>query len=360
MGLVHYEPQIEDDFSAEVIRLARERSDDIDDWFNARSWMNEVTEDEVTPLWLRKRCLTLVLDELEEWGIVLNIDVNTAFSDPQLVYCLLMLLKKFSDEDLKQLFKTHPECMNVARSEMGPDLLDAIVNWCDTYLPLDDGWTLIANTFKEYIGVIGGDNEKFLNHVNTIIEAVDALGDPDISYFVDEDLYVKFIGLMVKRVGFIRKFCDMWINRAETDYARMSRQYMIDQYLIGGFEKELASKDEFVKFSADFEQLDVADNVKVIEFFNKIRKPLLKRWMHALEYYAGKEKIACPDMMLTVIIATLVVDCPNQLALIATVRAKFDEYLDIFGTESVQQLKEAFDDLTSNMVNQVEVNYAAD
>lgn len=359
MGLVHYEPQIEDDFSAEVIRLARERSDEINDWFVAQKWIDEVSDDEVTPLWLRKRCLTLVLDELEERGIKLSIEPTELFCEPQLIYCVLMLLTKFSDENLKKLFKEHPACMEVAKTDMGPDVMEAIIGWCDKYLPLDDGWTLVHNTWEEFPGVFVTDNAEFMQHVQKIIDVVDRLGEPDISYFCDEELLFKFISLMTKRIGFIRMLCDAWINRAEVGYPRESRASMIDSYL-RVFEKELTSKKAFCSFASEFEQLDVTDTHAVISFFDKIRAPYLKRWKHTLDHYCGDESIDCPDSMLTIIVATLIADCQTPLALESSIHLKLEEYTDRLGLAAIGELKAAFKEIMTNMVNQLEVNYAAE
>ena len=360
MGVVHYEPQIEDDFSAEVIRLARERSDDIDDWFNARKYILEISDDEITPLWLRKRCLTLVMDELAERGININVDAVQVFSDPQLIYTVLMLLSKFSEENLKKLLKDHPPLMEAVESNLGPDLFETIVDWCDEFLPLDDGWTLVKRTFDEYPGVLDGESQKFIQHVQGVVDAVNRLGDPDISYFVDEDLYLKYVQFLLKRQQFVRAYCDMWINRGENDYQRKSRADMIDAYLGRGFEKELASKEVFVKWADAFEHLDLGDLQAVIGFLEKIREPYRCRWAHDLKHYCCEEHVACPDSMLTIMIASMVVDCPHQLNLNTAIPAKIEEYVDQLGNDSVNALKDAFADLMSNLSKPVEVNYVAE
>ena len=360
MGVVHYEPQIEDDFSAEVIRLARERSPDIDDWFNARKYILEISDDEITPLWLRKRCISLVLDELEERGLRINLDPIQIFGDPEMIYTVLMLLKKFSDVGLKQLFKDHPALLEEVKSNIGPDVLETIIEWCAEYMPLDDGWTLVKQAWDDYPGVIDGESKEFIDYIQNISDAVDALGDPDISYFVDEDLYLKYVQFLMKRQNFVRAYCDMWINRGENNYQRQSRAHMIDSYLGKGFEKELADKNVFSKWAEEFEHLPMDNFVAVCEFLEKIRKPFRTRWSHDLAHYCCKETVGCPDNMLTIMIAALVVDCPTQLSLNSAIPDKIEEYIDQLGQDAVNQLKDAFADLMSNLSKPVEVSYAAE
>ena len=79
MGVISYQPGIEDEYSAEVIRLARERSPNVNNWIVEQRYLLETDEENLSPEWFRNRCCVKIVNEdFDLLGIRLNMDVDVA------------------------------------------------------------------------------------------------------------------------------------------------------------------------------------------------------------------------------------------------------------------------------------------
>lgn len=359
MGLINIDPSIDDDYSAEVIRLARERSPDIDNWLTTEQYLNETHPDNLSPLWLRNRCIVKICSELDDMGVRVQRDPDDVCDAPEMVYFVLMLRTKFDPEHLFETLRDHRDLFETVRAELNGESLETIISWCKENLPLDEGWGLLGRVSDENPGIVDGENMNFVSSLRVIVERVDALGDPDITSEQDQDLVLRYIQFLAKRTDYIRQIAyDIWANRCE-DFQRKSRRTLIDNLIDSGFEKTLAERGVIDQILPVFEGLHLNDLNEVVEFLNHQRKPFKKSWSHCLEYYAGEERKHCPDSVLALMLATLIVDCPDLQHVRTYIQQEVDDHLDVLGEQACAAISERFNDMLSNLINPMEISYAS-
>ena len=358
MGAINYQPSIEDDYSAEVIRLARERSPDIDAWFVEQRYLSEALEESLTPLWFRNRCIVKICEELNSWGVTINRDVDELCEQPVAVYGLLALRRKLDDDVLFETMKDHRELFEMIACSLDDDPFRRYLDWCIEWLRLDEGWELVRQMEELYDGLLGGDSREFVEHIKLACDRVDDLGVPDVTSEVDEETVFKFVRILGKRVEFIRKIADsLWANASEDEFKRTARRAMINNALDGKFEAELGSRDNLKRNAAKLEALDLNDTDKVREFIASARTPYLKRWNHCLEYYCVEEERKCPTSVQVIMVSTLIADATNRLNLESEITDKIMSYEDRLGSDAVRQIVEVFKSMLKNMVEPMELNY---
>ena len=358
MGAINYQPSIEDEYSAEVIRLARERSPEIDAWFVEQRYLSEALEESLTPLWFRNRCIVKICEELNGFGVTINRDVDELCDQPIVVYGLLALRRKLDDDTMFELMKDHRDLFETIVGSLDDDPFRKYLDWCIEWLRLDEGWELIRQMEDLYEGLLDGDSRELTEHIKLACDRVDDLGIPDVTSDVDEETMFKFVRILGKRVEFIKKIADsLWANAAEDEFKRTSRRSMINNALDGKFEVELGSRENLKRNAAKLEALDINDPDKVRAFIAEARAPYLKRWSHCLEYYCGEETRNCPTSVQVIMVATLIADVDNRLNLESEVTDKIMSYEDRLGTDAVKRIVEVFKSMLINMVEPMELNY---
>lgn len=358
MGLINYNPQLDDDYSSEVIRLARERSPDIDAWMVEQRYLQETHEENLSPLWLRNRIVIKICDELNQMGVRIHKEPDDICDDPKLVYTVLMLRMKFDDDHLFGIFRDHLDLLEQIRGDLTPDALVDIITWCRRYLPLDDGWELLNDVLTDQPGLIDGETEIFLKRLKEAFERVDRLGLPDVTVEVNEEVMTRYIRFIGKRNDYITDLADrLWCKLGSTEFEQASRRRLIHNVIENGLEKHLGSRACMVRVLPKFEGVNLHDLMQVYEFLKFARAPYKKLWANCLDYYAGTEKIKCPYHIQVLILATLVVDCPHPTGLDAHIAYELDQYLDVLGCEAIDALKAEFKVLLQNLVNPLELNY---
>lgn len=358
MGSINYQPSIEDDYSAEVIRLARERSPEIDAWFVEQRYLSEALEESLSPLWFRNRCIVKICEELNGFGITINRDVDELCEQPVVVYGLLALRRKLDDDVMFETMKNHRDLFDVITSSLDNDPFRVYVDWCFEWLQLDEGWELVRQMEELYEGLVDGDSREFVEHIKLACDRVDDLGIPDVTADVDEETVFKFVRILGKRVEFIKEIADsLWANAATDEFKRTARRSMINNALDGKFEVELGSRENLKRNAAKLETLDLGDHDEVRAFITEARKPYLKRWNHCLEYYCVEEARKCPTSVQVIMIATLIADVNNRLNLEYEITDKIMSYEDRLGTAAVEQIVEVFKSMLTNMVEPMELNY---
>ena len=358
MGAINYQPSIEDEYSAEVIGLARERSPEIDAWFVEQRYLSEALEESLTPLWFRNRCIVKICEELNGWGVTINRDVDELCEQPVAVYGLLALRRKLDDDVLFETMKDHRDLFETIVGSLDDDPFRKYLDWCIEWMRLDEGWELIRQMEELYDGLLEGDSREFIEHIKLACDRVDDLGIPDVTSDVDEETMFKFVRILGKRVEFIRKIADsLWANASDDEFKRTARRAMINNALDGKFESELGSRDNLKRNAAKLEALDLNDPDKVREFIASARTPYLKRWNHCLEYYCVKEERKCPTSVQVIMVSTLIADVSNRLNVEAEVTDKIMSYEDRLGSDAVRQIVEVFKSMLKNMVEPMELNY---
>ena len=349
MGMLNIQPRIDDDYSAEVIRLARERSPAIDAWIVEQRYLNEVTEDSLSPLWFRNRCTIMLCEELADMGIVVNQDFDDVCDHPDMVYSVSMLRSKFDDEKLFDLFKSHRDLFDLIVSEQNTDAFEIIIDWTRDNLPLDEGWQLISDTLDDNPGVFESD-DKFVERLQIIIDRVESLGEPDVTDEVNQETVDKFINFLSRRQKYIMDVVEMiWVKPSSSEEQQQTRRNTMSRIIFGGFEKELGSKSCIASNAREFEGIDLIDDEKVCAFLDKIRKPYLKKWKHCLEYYFGEDKKDIDTKNLILMYVTMIVDTPRSCVPESQIAQKLQTYEEYLGTETVKVLTALFADIAKKI-----------
>lgn len=347
---------IDDDYSAEVIRLARERSPDIDAWFVEQRYLTEASEDTLNPLWFRNRCIVKIHEELDAMGVVVGKSADDVCDDPTLVYACLALRSKFDHDNLKNLLKSHRDLFDIVFAESDEDVFESIIDWTRDALGLDEGWQLIYETMDDNPGIFSVTAE-FVKLIRGVVEEIDCLGEPDVTESVDQEVVIKFINFLQKRQQYIMDVLEsIWINRVE-GANQDTRRAAMSSIIFGGFEKELGSKKCIENNSIEFMGLDLADRETVSKFLDKIRRPYLKKWSHCLEYYFGEEKKNFRTNDVVVLFATMIVDYPDVTKLHPGIVQKLAEYEEHLGTDAVKTLTQVFEDTIIQLATIPEITY---
>lgn len=358
MGQVHYTPEISDDYSSEVIRLARQRSPAIDAWITEEQFLCETVPDNLSPLWLRNRVIIKICEELADEGIALLRDPDEICDRPEDVYVVLMLRKKFDEENLFETLRDHRDLFDEIRGEMDGDTLGNIISWCSRNLPLDEGWEMLNRYNENNPGLLSGEDVKFLNLLHRVIEHVEMLGEPDVTSDHDETAVLRYVQLLEARRQNIEKIANMlWSHLGTSDYERSARERIVASLMNDGFEKHLSSRSCIDRALPLFEQLQVVDQDTFANFLETISAPYVAMWPNHLEYYSGTDKKQCGEGMLAIILATMLVSKPARSTTQPWVRSKLENYLDQLGSEAVEQIKDKFVHMLSNLTTSFSVNY---
>lgn len=360
MGLVNYlnRTSDDDDYSREVIGLAKDRSEKIRDWLAEEGYLLETDQENVTYEWLRNRCVVMIGEDLFEMGIRVGIDIDTVCDQPQLVYAFLMLRKKFDEENLTELLKTHRTIRELwSEIAVDTDCLVDFVKRCSDILPLDEGWLLLANTFDEYPGV--WENTHLLSDtINEICDRCDQSA-PAVDEDVDPDKVIKFVSLLHKRAEIIRDLAKQLLYPVATDkYDKAAVASMIDAYIDKGFEIQLGLRECMSKHAEEIEHLDYSNDTEVKMFLSKIRKPYLKFWEHALEYFTVPGNNTVRDVAVAVMTATLVADSDGAYMSSANAKLTLGEYQDRIDNAVFSVISESMTALLSNKINEDNLSYA--
>jgi len=355
--MLNYQPSADDDYSAEVISLARERSPEIDSWFVEQRYLNEAVEDCLNPLWFRNRCIIMICEELEKMGIVVNKNFDDVCDDPGMVYTVLMLRAKFDHDKLKDLLKSHRDLFDIMYAESDEEMFERLIEWTQDVLPLDEGWQLISDTLDDNPGIFDV-NAEFVRNMRTVIEEIDSLGEPDVTESVDQELVIKFIDFLMKRQKYVMSVLEsIWIMRVDNAAIQNTRRKTMEAVVFGGYEKELGSKSCIEEHALKFSGLDLTDRDAIESFLNEIRAPYLKKWSHCPEFYFGDEKKNLKAVDMVVMFATWMVDYPTAATLQPGILQKIASYEEYLGTDVVKTLTDLFNDTISQHVTLPEINY---
>jgi hypothetical protein len=355
MGVISYQPGIEDEYSAEVIRLARERSPNVNNWIVEQRYLLETDEENLSPEWFRNRCCVKIVNEdFDLLGIRLNMDVDVALDHADLVYGILMLRSKFDPDNMFMLLKRHPELMDAIESCTDEDLLGFIVSWCHANMPTDEGWEMLNTRLYERTSIFESE-PKLRELLMELIERIRVNGEPDVTSEADEGQILAMMSFLSQRVKIIREMVDaMWCKCVE-GFKRESRQRVIDN-LMQGFEKELGSRESLVKFASEFMGVDVKCRESVHEFLKKIRAPYTHKWKHAIEYYFTGDKKASEGQV-ALMFATMYVDCPDRLHARTWITSELMNHVDQLSSEGVQELLAKYE--TMHIINLPDMEYTS-
>lgn len=362
MSLANYtDPGIQDDYSADVVRQACEYSPAIDNWIAEQRYLTETSEDNLSPQWLRNRCIIMICEELADMGIVTNIDPDDICDQPELVYAVLMLRRKFDADHLVDALKRNRELADDLREGLDTDSVERIINGMHEFGQLDDGWDMLAGTLTEHPQWIE-NNSKFIEYLEPIFDRIDALGDPDVTADISQDDMLEYMRILTIRQDYIRQTTrKLWVRAGESEQQRIARERLIDGYFDDGFEYELGSKQAVIRNVPDLAGLDLHDLHAVADVIHKWREPYAANWKHCLEYWAkfGPKSHEISDHIVAIMISTLVVDTPDRSRVRTAVEMHINSFIDQLGPENVKDFTAIFRDMMNNLVEPIEVTYAS-
>lgn len=362
MSLANYtDPGIQDDYSADVVRQACEYSPAIESWIAEQRYLLETTEDNLTPEWLRNRCVIKICDELKEFGIVTNIDPDDICDQPELVYAVLMLRRKFDASNLIGSLRLNRDLADELRSGIDTDAVESVISSMHKFNQLDDGWDLLTTSLADHPQWVENSTD-FIAYLEPILERVDSLGDPDVTADVNQDDVLEYMRILTRRQEFIRETVRLlWIRAGESEQQRITRARLVDNYFNEGFEAKLGSKEAVTRNAPDLADLNLSDKSAVSCVLAKWRKPYSDSWKHCLEYWAkfGPKSHEIADHVVAIMVATLVVDTPDHSHTRAAVESYINEFVDQLGPENVKDFTDIFRGMMNNLVEPIEVNYAS-
>ena len=357
MAMLNIDPTADDGYSAEIIRLARERSPAIDAWFVEQRFLNEAVDDSLTPMWFRNRMTIMLGEELKEMGIVINKDLDEACDEPQLVYAISMLRAKFDEYKLAELLKKQRALFEEIYADLDEDSFLRIIDWCNDNLPLDEGWQLLQDTLNEFPGIFSCD-ENFVERLQMICDKIDMLGEPDVETEADPELVAKYIRFLGKRQQYILEFAKKLLVRpGDTEFIAKTRSDGLERLVNGGFEKELGLKRVIADHIDEFSQVNLEDPEAISKFLNSIRSEFKSRWLHCPEAYFDDNETECTEKLQVVMFATMIVDAPHRSMYKVDVVDKLMSYEEHLGSDTVKLLVDQFNSYSKNMVDTVEIDY---
>ena len=357
MGMLNIDPACDDPYSAEVIRLARERSESIDNWFAEKRFLNESNEDSLGLSWFRNRVTIMLCEELKEMGILVNKDFDEVCDEPQLVYAVSMLRSKFDDIKLESALKAQRSLFDDIYGDIDEDTFDRIIDWFYDNVQIDEGWQLIHDTMEEQPGIFSAD-EKFVENLRLICDKIDMLGEPDVATESDPELVAKYIRFLGKRQQYILEFAKKLLVRpGDTEFIAKTRTDGLERLVNGGFEKELGLKRVISDHIDEFSQVNLEDSEAVSKFLDTIRSEFKSRWLHCPEAYFDDDETECTEKLQVVMFATMIVDAPHRSMYKSDVVDKLMSYEEHLGSDTVKLLVDQFNSYSKNMIDTVEINY---
>lgn len=340
----------DDDYSTEVIKLARARSPNVDNWIITEQYMLEAMQEEiVTPEWLRNKSISKIVNEdFDLLGIRINKDLDVLLDQVEMVYLVLTLRQKLDPVNLYQLFKTHIELAEDVASCDG-DYIDVIATWCRERNALDDGW--------EFIGTTMADNPDLIDSlpqmkqlIDEVVNKVYANGAPDVTVEAPEDLVVKLINLLAERQAKIRKIVDtIWCNSGNNDFATKSRTALVDRYF-DSFEHQTGRRSVIAAHAYELASVDINDTAASSRILAALRKPFLVQWPHCIEHYLGDKMVKISDTLVAIMFATMFVDEPDRQNIRTNLEYKLKINEDQLG-EGLQPILKMFNEFICKVPN---------
>lgn len=229
MGSLLVQTSIDDQFSAKVIADLREASQDIDEYVLTQAYLNEATEEMLSPEWLKNRLVGKALEELEDnLGIKVNMDQDQVLDDVMAIQAVCYLMLLFQEDKIYQLLRKQPDLKQVIENEISvdDDSIGNIILSIHDVVPLADDWGYLADYIENQVGVIES-TQVFGDWLRKIFERIDRLGDDSV---VDQDPLVinQFVQYLARRRDKVVQLASHMLASIREDYNGQPPQDVID------------------------------------------------------------------------------------------------------------------------------------
>lgn len=229
MGSLLVQTSIDDQFSAKVIADLREASRDIDEYVLTQAYLNEATEEMLSPEWLKNRLVRKALEELEDnLGIKVNMDQDQVLDDVRTIQAVCYLMLLFQEDKIYQLLRKQPDLAKAIETEISvdDDSIESIIQSIHEVIPLADDWGYLADYTENQVGLIES-TQVFGDWLRKIFERIDRLGDASV---VDQDPLVinQFVQYLARRRDKVVQLASHMLASIREDYNGQPPQDVID------------------------------------------------------------------------------------------------------------------------------------
>lgn len=201
----------------DILEACKFLSPNINSYFEDKLYLQDVEHpEEITSIFKVKLAISLVLQELEEIGIITNLDEEEILGFQYYTKMVLALRKKFDKENLfneiMSLDETdrHTFTYSVEECYCSTDVFIAIIDFFSNKFPLDQDWNTLSNQIlhEHFTG-----EEDFSTYIQEVFVKVN-LTDPNRSYITDDNIVAvnAFITNMADRDSLVSTMADQLLE----------------------------------------------------------------------------------------------------------------------------------------------------
>lgn len=341
MGIVNHEQPFDDVYSQEIIQRIRDISDDLNEYIVTQKYLIETPEENLSPVWLRNRLITGLIDQLDDIGIHLEIDVSKIYDEVMLIDAIITLFAKFGEDRFYQFLKEHVEMTDDISQLIDDGCIEDIIRCINQAIPVDEGWGSLVVLMDSRPDLISSTDE-FNTLVSTALSDVDKLGDPDPVKKDEMDKLLEYTGYLLNRKAKITDIACTIYAVDDTGYQNKDKRAIVAE-IMKDFEKELSRPSAIRKY--------IDGELQPKQFVEQLRLPFLGRWKHCLEFWVAiaDHKAIPSDIEMAILVATLYVDAPDPNHARIHVVSMFENLIDVLG-ERYNIFREIIDKALGNLV----------
>ena len=265
-------------YQQDIINRCKNLSSNINEYFNEEQYRVDVEQaEEITPDFLVKTAVDMVLEELKVIGIESNFDSIELINSPVDLEIMFYLRSKFDTVNFYNLLKALDESNVSALTqiiedvELSEDMLIEITNFFSELLTKDVGWDYIARSLNHWFST-----DEFTDHISTILDKLFNSTDPNKVYISDENIDVvkHFVEIMQERATRL----ELLANYILKQYPFVSRSKLM--ILVNRYDKDKLDPNRIAYFAAYTTQEHVEGETEPSFVYEHH-----KRTSHHIEYW---------------------------------------------------------------------------
>lgn len=197
----------------DILETCKYLSPNINAYFEDKLYLQDIEHDEeVTPLFKVRLAISLIISELEEIGIVTNLDEEEILGFPEYTKMLLALRRKFDKENLvKEIMSLdeedrHTFTYSVEECYCSTDVFIAIIDFFSNKFTLDKDWHTLSN---QYLHEHFTGEDDFSTYIQEVFTKIN-YEDPNRSYITEDNIVAvnAFIANMADRDSLVSTMAD--------------------------------------------------------------------------------------------------------------------------------------------------------
>lgn len=341
MGIVNREQPFDDSYSKEIVQRIREISADLDEYLVTQKYLIETPEENLSPVWIRNRLITGLIDQLSDIGIQLELDPSKVYDEVILIDAVITLFAKFGEDRFNKFLKDHGGLADDISQLIDDNCIEDIVRCISQAIPVDEGWESLVKLLDTRPNIISSD-DTFNALISSALEDADKLGDPELVEKDDMDKLLEYTKFLLARKAKITDIACTIYAVDDTGYQNKDKRAIVAE-IMKNFEKELSRPSAIRKY--------IDGEVAPKQFVEQYRLPFLGRWKHCLEFWVAiADHQAIPsDIEMAILVATLYVDAPDPQHARVHVVSVFENLIDVLG-DRYNTFREIIDKALGNLV----------